>query len=84
LKTEENQEYLSQDMGFLNTLNKDSVRTSKETKPVSITTISCLMPFTEMIVIYCENSTKHTNALCAQNAELLTVKVGDRPSHNYH
>jgi hypothetical protein len=31
------------------------------------------MLFREIIAVYCENHTEHTNALCGQNAELSCV-----------
>jgi hypothetical protein len=37
---------------------KHSVRTAKKTQHFSITKISWLMLFTEVIVVYCENHTK--------------------------
>jgi hypothetical protein len=53
---------------------RNSIRTSQEIYYVSATKI-------EAIPIYCKNHTKHTNALCGQNAELKYVKAGGI-SHN--
>jgi hypothetical protein len=47
----------------------NSVRTSQETRGVSAAKTNRLMLFKETIVVKCENHTKHTNALCGQNAE---------------
>jgi hypothetical protein len=33
------------------------------------------MLFGEIIAVYCENRTEHTNTLCGQNAEFLNVKA---------
>jgi hypothetical protein len=35
----------------------------------------------ERVAVYCENSTKHTNTLCGQNAELYCVSVLMRVEH---
>jgi hypothetical protein len=34
------------------------------------------MLFRETVAVYCENHMEHTNTLCGQNAEFLTVKGG--------
>jgi hypothetical protein len=34
------------------------------------------MLFREIIAVYCENHTEHTNTLCEQNAEFLYVIAG--------
>jgi hypothetical protein len=52
---------------------KNSVLTSNKTQHASITKISCLMLFREIIA---KNNTKPINNLCGQNAELLNVEVG--------
>jgi hypothetical protein len=45
-------------------LLKNSVLTSKKTQPASMTTINWLMLFREIIAVYSENHTKHTNTTC--------------------
>jgi hypothetical protein len=40
------------------------------------------MLFREMIPVYRENNTKHTNTLCGQNVKLLDVTTGG--THSYH
>jgi hypothetical protein len=37
----------------------------------------------EIIAIYSENHTKHTNTLCGQNAELLIVKAACKYSYHW-
>jgi len=38
----------------------------------------------ELIGIYCENNTKHIQAICGQNAKLRSVKAdGSRSSYRY-
>jgi hypothetical protein len=61
---------------------KHSVRAAKETQHVSMTTISWLTLFREIITVYSENHKKHMNTLCVQNAELLKVKTGG--TYSYH
>jgi hypothetical protein len=39
-----------------------------------MTTINWLILFREIIAVYPENHTKHTNTLCRQSAELLILK----------
>jgi hypothetical protein len=34
------------------------------------------MLFREIIAVYCEKHTEHTDTLCGQNAEILNVNVG--------
>jgi hypothetical protein len=46
----------------LNTLFKNSVRTSKKTQPVSIRKAIRLMLFKEIIAVHSKNLTKPTNA----------------------
>jgi hypothetical protein len=57
-------------------LFKHSVLTSKKIQPITITKISWLMLFREIIVVYSENLMKPTNKLCGQNAALLIIKAG--------
>jgi hypothetical protein len=52
------------------------VRTSQETHYVSATKPNRLMLFREIVTVYCENHTEHTNTLCGQNARFLYVKAG--------
>jgi hypothetical protein len=52
---------------------KNSVRTSQETHYVYAAKVNRLMPFKEIIAVYCENHAKHANALCRQNAEVFIV-----------
>jgi hypothetical protein len=40
------------------------------------------MLFGETMAVYCENSVKHTNTLCGQNAEFQYVKAGG--TYNNH
>jgi hypothetical protein len=35
------------------------------------------MLFREIIAVYCENHTEHTDTLCGQIADLFVVKAGD-------
>jgi hypothetical protein len=49
-------------------LFKDPVRTSKRTPYFTITKISWLTLFKEIIAVYSENHTKPINKLCEQNA----------------
>jgi hypothetical protein len=49
---------------------------------VSMTTISCLMLFKEIIAVYYENQTNPINILCGQNTELLIVEAGG--TYSYH
>jgi hypothetical protein len=60
---------------------KNSVRTTKKTLHFTITKINWLTLFKEIIAVYSENLTKHTNILCVKNAELLTVKAGGTYSY---
>jgi hypothetical protein len=53
---------------------RDEFLTSKITQLISITKISWLMLFKEIIALCSENYTKHINTLCGQNEELLIVK----------
>jgi hypothetical protein len=57
-----------------NFIYKHWVRTSQETHYVSATKPSRLMLFGEIIAVYCENHTEHTNTLCGQNAEFWILK----------
>jgi hypothetical protein len=50
---------------------QSSVRTSQETHYVSATKTNRLMLFREIIAVYCENHTEHTNALCGQNGRII-------------
>jgi hypothetical protein len=54
----------------------DSVRTAKKTQHFTITKISWLTLFKEIITVYYENQTKPINIFYGQNVELLNVKVG--------
>jgi hypothetical protein len=62
---------------------KNSVRTSQETHYVSATKPNRLMLFREIIAVYCENHTEHTNTLCRQNAEFSNVEAGGTYSYHY-
>jgi hypothetical protein len=61
---------------------KHLVFTSKKAQCVSMATVNWLTLFKELICVYTENLTKHTNIFCGQNAELLLVKAGG--AYNYH
>jgi hypothetical protein len=50
---------------------KPSVRTAKKTPHFTVTKISCLTLFKEIIAVYGENHTKHINTLYGKNAEIL-------------
>jgi hypothetical protein len=67
---------------FILIIFKYSVRTAKKTQPITITKISWLMLFKEIIAVYSENHVKPINTLCEQNSELLIVKAGG--TYNYH
>jgi hypothetical protein len=45
----------------------NTVRTAKKTQPFTVTQIKRLTLFKEIIAVYSENHTKHTNTLCRQN-----------------
>jgi hypothetical protein len=62
---------------LIETTFKESVRTAKKTLHLSITKISWLMLFKEIIAVYFENHTKATYTFSGQNTELLIVKAGD-------
>jgi hypothetical protein len=47
-----------------------------------MTMINWLMLFREIIAVYSEDHTKHVNALCGQNVELLNVKAGGTYSNH--
>jgi hypothetical protein len=55
-------------MNFFTILYNNSVRTSQETHHITAAKPNRLMLFKEIIAIYCENHTKHTNTLHGQNA----------------
>jgi hypothetical protein len=59
----------------------NSVPTAKKTK-VSISKISWLMLFREIIAVYPENHTKPINTFCGQSAELLTINAVS--TYTYH
>jgi hypothetical protein len=46
------------------------VRTSQETHYVSARETNQLVLFEEIVAVYCEKHTEHTDALCGQNIEL--------------
>jgi hypothetical protein len=47
---------------------EDSVRTAKKTQHFTVTKINRLTLFEEIIAVYSENHTKHTNTFRGQNA----------------
>jgi hypothetical protein len=53
-----------------------------ETYCVSATKINRLMFFSEIMAVYCENQTKHTNTFLAKIAGFWHVKAGS--THNNH
>jgi hypothetical protein len=53
---------------------KQFVRTLKRMQPITITKISWLKLFKEMIAVYSENNINLTNKLCELNAKLLITK----------
>jgi hypothetical protein len=53
---------------------KNSVRTSQQTHYVSVTKANWLMPFKEIIALYCKNHIKRRKTPSEQNAGLLTLK----------
>jgi hypothetical protein len=63
---------------LVQTVFKNPVRTAKKTPPFTVTKINRLTLFKEIIAVYSENRTEHTNTLCGQNAELLGVKTSVR------
>jgi hypothetical protein len=67
---------------FVWMLFKNSVRTAKKTPHFTVTKISWLTLFKEIIAPYSKNHTKSVNALHGQNAELLDVKADGK--YNYH
>jgi hypothetical protein len=40
------------------------------------------MLFREIIAVYCENHTEHTDTLCGQNAEFSSYLTGNTCLHN--
>jgi hypothetical protein len=54
---------------------ENSFRTLPETHYVFSTNMNRLMLFTQIVVVYCENHTKHTNALCGQSVEFYCVNA---------
>jgi len=52
-----------------------SVRIPQGTPPVFVIQTSQLMLYREIIAVCSEIHTKHINALCGQNVELLNVKL---------
>jgi hypothetical protein len=60
-------------MKFINIILKNQLLPQR--KHVSITRISWLMLFTEIIDIYSENHIKIINTLCGQSEELVNVKT---------
>jgi hypothetical protein len=56
-------------------MNRD--RTSQEMHYVFATKPNRLMPFREIIAVYCENRTEHINTLCGQNAEFSSYLTGN-------
>jgi hypothetical protein len=58
-------------------LFKNSVRTEKKTRRISISKTRCLMLFMEMAAVNSKNHIETTNAFCGQNAGLLTIKSSD-------
>jgi hypothetical protein len=54
---------------------KNSVRTSQETRYISMRTTNQLTLFREIIAVCCVNPTKHTNALLGRTTESLCVKI---------
>jgi hypothetical protein len=57
------------------------VRASHETRHVSATKLNRLMLFGEIITVYCENHTEHTNTLCGQNAEYINSVRTSQETH---
>jgi hypothetical protein len=57
---------------------QNSVGISHEKDYVSATKPNRLMLFKEIIAVYCENHTEHTNTLCGQNAEFSSYLTGKR------
>jgi hypothetical protein len=53
---------------------KNSVPASEKTQCVSITKISWMMLFKEIIIVYSKNHMELINALCEQSAGLFIVK----------
>jgi len=62
---------------------QDPVRTAQKTLPTSILKISQLMLYREIIAVCSEIHTKHINALCGQNVELLNVEPGGTYSDHW-
>jgi hypothetical protein len=62
---------------------KSSVLTSQETHYVSTTKPNRLMLFGERVAVYCENHTKHRDAMCGQNVEFWYVKAGGTYSDHW-
>jgi hypothetical protein len=65
----------------LNNIYDNSDLTAKKTQHFTVTKISWLTLFKEIIAVHCENRTKHANTFCGQNAELLIVKARGTYSH---
>jgi hypothetical protein len=60
-------------LNYFYVIYKNSDRTSQETHYVSATKPNKLMLFKETGAVYCENHTEHTNTLCGQTEEIISV-----------
>jgi hypothetical protein len=63
---------------------KDPVLTAIETQHISVTKISWLMMFLELITVQSQNHMKLINTLCEQGVELQTDKASGTCSYNWN
>jgi hypothetical protein len=64
-------------------IHKYSVRTSQEPHVSLTKTNLSLLCGENKISVYCESHTKHTNALCGQNAVFYFIKTGGTYKNNW-
>jgi hypothetical protein len=60
----------------------NSVRTAKKTQHFTVTKINRLTLFKEIIAVYSENRTEHTNILRWHDVKLLAIKSGCTQSYH--
>jgi hypothetical protein len=67
-------------MNYRKIIYTNSVSNSQEEHYLSTTKTNHLSIFREITVVYCQNHTTHTNALCEQNAEFWNARARDKYS----
>jgi hypothetical protein len=63
---------------------QNSVRTSLQTRCISITRISWFMVSREIMVAYSENHTYHTNTVTGKNSSAVHDRTGATYNYSYH